>query len=42
MYTLSRDWVDRVKKNYERINYRALKQLKALDPRNVPKLTKGW
>ena len=27
MFTLSRDWADRVNKNYERINYRALKQL---------------
>ena len=27
MYTLSRDWADRVNKNYERINYHALKQL---------------
>ena len=27
MYMLSRDWADRVNKNYERINYHALKQL---------------
>ena len=42
MYTLSRDWADRVNKNYERINYHALKQLKALDPRKVPQLPQGW
>jgi len=42
MYMLSRDWADRVNKNYERINYHALKQLKALDPKEVPQLLKEW